>query len=522
MIRILGFLLLCLLIAAVGIWVTTIEGTTTVEVGGQKVVGLTAAFVGAALFLGFLLVFGTTIFTWLAGLPARLRRRTREKQQSRGLTALTRGLEAVAAGDAEDARHHARLANRNLDDMGLTRLLTAQAAQLAGDDQTARQSYAAMLEAPETEFLGLRGLYLQAMAKGDKDEAKLYADRAFRLRPGAPWAFDSVYGLSVERGAWGDAREALRLARRQGAQTSDDAARKEAVLLAASAYADRDAGQKDAALDEASAALKVDPGLTPAAVLAARLHAEAGRKAKAGRILDAAWAKAPHPALSKTLSDTFADAPPPRRAARLRKLARANEGHDESRLVLAEAHLLLGENEEAITTLEPLLRGRPTARTFSLMAEAVEAARGKAMAEPWLERAANAPRDPVLGADGTFSLTTEGWQRMVREYGDHARLAPPPFEQVDTAVPEEELLRLIAPPAPNSAKDLAADEDVSADGVAAEGGDEVSATVVSAGRRASDEDGLRAVREPGDAVIVETDDPDHDGAVVKDDPRVTV
>ena len=448
MIRILGFLFVCLLIAAIGIWVTTIEGTTTVEVGGQKIVGLTAAFVGVGLFAAFLLVFGTTIFSWLAGLPARLRRRTREKQQARGLTALTRGLEAVAAGDAEDARHHARLANRNLDNTALTRLLTAQAAQLSGDDETARDSYAAMLEAPETEFLGLRGLYLQALARGDKDEAKLYADRAFRLRPGAPWAFDSVYGLSVERGAWGDAREALRLARRQGAQGSEDASRKEAVLLTASAYADRDAGERDAALEEATAALKADPGLAPAAVLAAQLQAEAGRKGKAARILEAAWAKAPHPALAKTLSDAFADAAPARKAARLRKLARANEDHDESRLVLAEAHLLLGENEEAISTLEPLLRGQPTARTFALMAEAVEAARGKAAAEPWLERAAAAPRDPVPGADGSFALTTEGWQRLVREYGDHGRLAPPPLEQVDTAVSEEELLRLAAPPAP--------------------------------------------------------------------------
>ena len=448
MIRILGFLLVVIGIVAVGLWVATIEGTTTVGVGDSRIDGATAAFVAVGLVAAFLLVFGTTIFSWLAGLPGRLRGRRRARQQARGMTALTRGLEAVAAGDAEDAQHHARLAGRNLTGApGLTRLLTAQAAQLAGDDQTARESYAAMLEAPETEFLGLRGLYLQAMARDDKEEAKAYADRAFRLRPGAPWAFDSVYGLSIDRGAWGEAREALRLAQRQGAQGTQDAARKEAALLTAAAYADRDAGQDDAALDEATAALKADAGLAPAAVLAAQLQARAGRRAKAGRILDAAWSRAPHPALARTLREIFEDAPPARLAARLRKLVRGDDS-DEARLVLAEAHLLLDENEEAITTLEPLLRGQPTARTFSLMAEAVEAARGKAAAEPWLERAADAPRDPVPGADGSFSLTTEGWQRLVLEYGEHGRLAPPPLEQVETAVPEEELLRLMAPPRP--------------------------------------------------------------------------
>ena len=508
MIRILGFLLVVIAIVAVGILVTGIEGTTTVEVGGQKIVGLTAAFVGVGLAAALLLVFGTSIFSWLAGLPSRLRSRRRARQQTRGMTALTRGLEAVAAGDAEDAQHHARLAHRNLSDAdGLTRLLTAQAAQLAGDDQTARESYAAMLEAPETEFLGLRGLYLQAMAREDKEEAKLYADRAFRLRPGAPWAFDSVYALSVERGAWGDAREALRLAQRQGAQGSADAARKEAALLAAAAYADRDAGQRDAALEEATAALKADPGLAPAAVLAAQLQAEAGKKSKAARILEAAWAKAPHPALARTLSEVYADAPPARRAARLRKLVRGDETSDEAKLVQAEAHLLLGENEEAITTLEPLLRGRPTARTFALMAEAVEAARGKAAAEPWLARAADAPRDPVPGADGSFNLTTEGWQRLVREYGEHGRLAPPPFEEVETAVSEEELLRLMAPPAPVPDPALTDGDGIPAGDASGDAAAEPPAASEAATADVSAPDSTETVADTSDkTVIVEADD----------------
>ena len=41
-------------------------------------------------------------------------------------------------------------------------LLSAQAAQLTGDDAAARRYFSGMLEQPETAFLALRGLLLQA------------------------------------------------------------------------------------------------------------------------------------------------------------------------------------------------------------------------------------------------------------------------------------------------------------------------------------------------------------------------
>ncbi|WP_031551346.1 heme biosynthesis protein HemY [Parvularcula oceani] len=448
MIRIFVYLLAVLAVTALTIWLADIEGLTEVRIGDQSVVGPTAAFIGVALVAGVLLIFGTSIIAWLSGLPARVRRRRDDRQQERGMTALTRGLEAVAAGDADDAQRNAKLATRHLQQPALTRLLTAQAAHLAGDDSTARDAYAAMLEAPETEFLGLRGLYLQAMARGDKDEAKAYADRAFRLRPGAPWAFDSVYALSVERGAWGDAREALRLAHKQGIQEDEATKRKEAALLTAQGYAAHDSGDQETARKDAEAALKRSPGFVPAAVLAARLDASAGKTSKANKILDAAWAKTPHPAIARTMEDLLGDAKKSRRVARLRKLAAQNPEHEESRLLLAQQHIALGEYSEAKALLEPLLKTQPGPRTFIAMADLMEGQHGEGAGRPWRERAAAAPREPLPGQDGTFSLTTEGWRRLIEEYGEHGRLAPPPLEAVSMGLTEDELLRLSAPPAP--------------------------------------------------------------------------
>ena len=45
--------------------------------------------------------------------------------------------------------------------------LAAQAAQLNGDELAARKYFTAMLDRPETRFLGLRGLLTQALKTGD-------------------------------------------------------------------------------------------------------------------------------------------------------------------------------------------------------------------------------------------------------------------------------------------------------------------------------------------------------------------
>src|SRR5205085_12292096 len=50
----------------------------------------------------------------------------------------------------------------NLPREPLTALLRAQTAQLRGDRDAARRSFEAMLDRPETELLGLRGLFLEA------------------------------------------------------------------------------------------------------------------------------------------------------------------------------------------------------------------------------------------------------------------------------------------------------------------------------------------------------------------------
>jgi HemY protein len=443
MIRILMFLLGAVFFAFVITYLASLDSRVTGEAFGYRFDGPSGLIVGVVFVLFLAAIYLTHKIKDILAIPAKIRARDAQTRRERGIAALTRGLEAAAAGDGEDAAHHARVARRHLDDVALTRLLTAQAAQLSGDAAAAKESYSAMLAAPETEFIGLKGLYAQAMAAGDTDAARGYAERAFRLRPNAAWAFQSVFDLGLERGAWRETREAVVSAQKNRIIDSASADRARAALLTADAYA---AGDKTAAIADAEAALKLAPGFTPAAVLAARLAGEDGKAGKAAKIIEAAFAEAAHPALIKLYDRLYKDETAEKRADKLRKLAEKNPDTGEAALLRARAATLTGDWAGAVGALEPLVARNPSPAAFSLMAKAAAGLNGEGAAKVWLEHAANAPRDPRPGADGEFHLTREGWARMIRDYMEFARLSPPPIEEAVIGMAPEEVWLLLAPP----------------------------------------------------------------------------
>lgn len=451
MLRVLIFIVSAVFAAAVLTYFLSMGGRLEATAFGQRFDIANGVAALLLLFAVAAIVLATSAVKDLAALPGKLRRREREARRARGVEALVKGMEALAVGDASTARHQARIAEKHLDEPSHTRLLLAQSAQLAGDEAEAGAAFAAMLEAPDTEFLGLRGLYAQAMRAGDKALARGYAERAFRLRSGAAWAFESVLELGLERGAWGETREAVKVAQRQGLLAADKARRAEAALLAADAYAAEASGDAALALEEADAALKLAPGFAPAAALAAKLHAGAGKRGRAAKILETAFEHDPHPAVAAAHNDLYADEPAEKRAEKMLRLAERNPGAREARLVLARRAALTGEHAAAIAMLEPLLIEEARARDCALMAEAVAGAfgaeGGEALARPWLRRAAIAPRDPLPGAEGGFHFTREGWARLVRDYMEHARLAPLAIETAPPGLSREELKLLTAPPA---------------------------------------------------------------------------
>jgi HemY protein len=391
LLAIIAFVVLAAIIAAQpGTVVLTWDGRhiyTTVARLGFGVVLL--AMLAAALF---------HLLRKLLGGPRAFLRARRERRRREGYRALTQGMVAVAAGDPEEAQKFARKADVLLAEPPLTLLLSAQAAQLNGDEQAARNYFKAMLERPETEFLGLRGLIMQALRGGDEAQALGFIERARKLRPRTPWVMSSLFELQARAGRWQEAEATLIEAVKRKALTEAETRHHRAVLLHERSRAAETAGDPRAALELAAKAHGAELSFAPAAARYAALLRVAGRARHAVRALEASWRAAPHPTLAEEYAVLFAEETPVARMKQMDRLAAANPEHVESRLAQARAALaarLWGEARRHLETLGARLGDSAAPvppRVCRLMAELEEAQHDDmAAARAWLARAASTP-----------------------------------------------------------------------------------------------------------------------------------
>lgn len=305
---------------------------------------------------------------------------------------------AVAAGDPEEAQRSARRADALLNEPPITLLLSAQAAQLNGDETAAQRFFTQMLDRPETAFLGVRGLLRQALDRNDRAEALRLALRARELRPDTPWVQSALLDLQAAAGQWDQAEATLGRVAKMKLIDDATARRRRAAILIERARLAESAGNPEEALSLAQQAHRQAPGFAPAAADAVRRLAAAGKVRKAQRIAAEAWAKAPHPELAAAYLTCFPEADALERLRHVERLAAANPDHDESRLALGEAALDARLWGEARRHLEKLVAHEPyaSARACRLMAEIEKAENADAAAaERWRAHAEAADPDPT-------------------------------------------------------------------------------------------------------------------------------
>ena len=151
-------------------------------------------------------------------------------RREKGIEALSQGLLAVASGEGKQAQDLAVRAAKYLDDPRATRLLAAQAAEVAGDNAKAETVYREMLEDDRTRFVGVRGLMKQKLAAGDTHTALALAQKAYALKPRHLEVQNTLLELSAKEGDWKGARSVLKDKRKQGEMPRDVHIRRDAVL----------------------------------------------------------------------------------------------------------------------------------------------------------------------------------------------------------------------------------------------------------------------------------------------------
>jgi HemY protein len=360
------------------------------------------------LILGFLFsLFLVMMLWWLIKnvliAPGRISAHMRVKNREKGLDAVSRGLIAVSAGDAALARKLASRAGRKLHTDGLATLLKAQAAQLSGDRNTARRLYEVMLESPETEVAGLRGLYLEARREKQIEAARQFAEKAVERNPQLSWSTQALLEIQSRSGQWSQALKTLELARKNKKVDRKTADRQRAVLLTAQAL-ENEQNDMDKALTQALEAHRLAPDLVPAADVAGRLLATQGNVARASKIIMQTWEVSPHPDLALTYAHARPGDSPRDRLTRIKQLAMHSPHNMESSIAVAEAAIESHDWEDARAALKGLLDNRPTERVCTLMARIEGGEFGdKGRVREWLARAVRAPRDPSWTTDGYVS-----------------------------------------------------------------------------------------------------------------------
>ncbi len=396
MIRVIVFFVIVAALAAVAVWIADEPGRVAISWGDWLLETSPAALAAAA---AIFIALGALVFQlarWLWTGPRSIARARQLRRQRRGYLALTHGLVSAAAGDPRGARRLARRANLLLGEPPLTLLLSAQAAQLEGEDDLAKAYFEAMLEQPETEFLGLRGLLVQANKAGDNKAALALAERAFALRPHTPWVLTTLLELQSHAGRWPDALATLRVALRQKVLETEAGERREAGLLLERARASRDAGDGREAGKYAERAMDAAPHFMPAIIFATGQALALGRRSQAERLISQAWVETPHPALAHHFNEIHSGEDRIARAKHFEKLAKRNPDHPESHLLLASGALEAKLWGSARSHLQAALEARPSAGIYRKLAQLEEAENSDPdAARRWLLEASEARPDPL-------------------------------------------------------------------------------------------------------------------------------
>jgi HemY protein len=440
MARILTYIVAVALLVAGAVWLADRPGLVTVEWLGWRIEISTGV---ALILLAVVVVLLVTIIRlwdliWRA--PRRLLHVRAERRRAAGYRALTKGMVAVAAGDAAEAKRQARSAHGLLKDPPLTLLLAAQAAQLNGDDYAARRYFTAMLERSDMRFLGLRGLLNQALARGDDRTALELARRARRERPDAAWPVEALIDLQIRLVEWSGTADTINAAVKQKLIAKPDAKRQLAAVFLEEAR-ERQESDPARALELAQEAHKRRPTLVPAIQLEASLLQRSGRTKEAKKLIEQAWGSTepgPHPLLAASYAGLEPAELPLARAHRFEALAAKAPQHRESRLALAETAIAAERWAPARAALEAVVAQEPavggsgarSARVCRLMAALEEGEKGDSIAaRRWLAAATAGAPDPIWVCEACGTAHAD-WQARCPHCGGFDsigwRASPPP------------------------------------------------------------------------------------------------
>lgn len=394
MIRLVIFVLITAALVTGAVWFANNPGTMTVIWLGYRFDGSIGMVLLAVLALVFVLVVLWRIWFVISRSPGWVGRMLGSRRRKKGQQALTMGLLELASGDVRQALKHTRAVDKYLEDDTLTRLLTAQAAELEGNNDAARRQFEEMLKSPDSAFFGLRGLLQLSLKANDRKAALDYAERAHRLRPRNPSVLVTYFDLLLGAKQWDRALTLLVDAQKADIFKEDELSRRRALLITAKAEDAIREGENSEAVKLLRKALNAHPDFSGAAILLTELYVKVGQPGKAREIVTQSWQISPNGALGQLyLQSLEGDALAKVKA--VEKLIAGKTDHPESQLLLAEAALKAQLWGMARSNLQKAIGQNAQARHYRLLADLEFAEKqDPAKARELLVKASHANPDP--------------------------------------------------------------------------------------------------------------------------------
>ena len=382
----------------------TVSGTEYTLGALQSVIAMVLLVVMVWPFLKLLSLLLATL-KFLNGDDTALSRFFDKGRERKGYQALADGLMALASGEGRLAMAKAARAEKFLQKPELTDLLTAQAAEMSGDTKKATEVYKRLITNQSTRFVGVRGIMKQKLSEGDTETARKLAEKALAMRPKHEEVQDTLLKLQAQAQDWTGARHTLSTKLKTGTLPRDVFKRRDAVLALSAAGAIVEEGASLQQQEQAIEANRLSPDLVPAAAMAARAYIAKGKKRNATQVLKKAWGVQPHPDLARAFAEIEPEETAQQRVTRFAQLTKLRPQHDETRLMMAELHIVAEDFPEARRALGDLFEHAPDARALTLMA-AVERGEGSsdAVVQGWLARALTAPRGPQWICDNCHHI----------------------------------------------------------------------------------------------------------------------
>jgi HemY protein len=360
-------LILLAFITGLSIWIAQHPGTFEINWFGYQIILPVYSFLMLFIFCVGLIYFLLSLkFRWKI---FRIKRgfKSQEKQSLKAENLMLEGLAAIASRDVSRAQKIFTKLSEVQTSSPLGLLFSAQMAMLKKDDAHVDILFQKMLALPQTQFIGLRGLASQHVARGEFQAARAMVISILKHNPRSLWALEAAFDLNIRMKAWSDAHQSLKQLAKY--HPIPDFAHKEALVLFELVELSKITNPEEAE-QLVSKAYRLDPSIPAVALTYASLLQDHGALRKASRVLEKAWEHHQHPDLAIAYMNTEDE--PLKKFQLMQRLFDLAPTSWEAKLLYSQAAMNAELWGMARPHLEQLLEEHPTHKVFQAFASLEE------------------------------------------------------------------------------------------------------------------------------------------------------